>query len=186
MLIVNNSGVAIFDLRKVFDSGKLDGSQVGSIVLPETGAAIFVDPPGKQIVTANDTNKVGLWSEAPDGTWTRADIYEGDNPIIYAEPDATGGLLIVLEAVGDGDVHGFLYSIRAREIWFDLGTDYKHLGATFTDHSEVVVKHGTRSVFPILPLSALVSLADGELSAECRPPSPQDYRQSRCWPASYR
>jgi hypothetical protein len=104
------------------------------------------------------------------------------------EPDAVGDRLILIEQVGGGNVHGFMYSVSARKVWFDLGSDYKWLGAAFTANSEIVVsEHGNwKRVFPILSLSALVALADKEISPECRPPSAREYRQSRCWPASYR
>ena len=61
-------------------------------------------------------------------------------------------------------------------------------GAAFTENSEIVVaEHGEwKRVYPLLPLSQLVALADEQLAAECRPRSPKEYRQSPCWPASSR
>jgi hypothetical protein len=79
-----------------------------------------------------------------------------------------------------------MYSIKARQKWFDLGTDYKWLGAAFTDKHEVAVsKHNTwTDVFPVLPLSRLVEIAKKELTPSCQPARQGDFKSSPCWPSS--
>ena len=140
------------------------------------------------MVVPDSTNRVLQWKQTRAGeAWTSSEIYKGDNEVVYAEPDDVGDRIIVMEHLGLGSVHGFLYSVNARQTWLDLGEEYKRLGATFTKDFEVAVAHFVKwtQFFPLPPLSALVKLADPELSPECRPPRPGDYRKSPCWPASY-
>jgi hypothetical protein len=189
MLHVNNSGVTIYDFDAILKSGSLSGNEIGTIALKDADSAFFVDAAGGAIVATNGTERVFLWKPVgEEKTWTGTELYNGDNPILFAEPDSSGERLILLEGVGEGEVHGFMYSIPARQVWFDLGEDYKWLGAAFTEKSEIVVsKHGTwTDIFPMLPLSTLAALADKELSPECRPAASKEYRESPCWPANYR
>jgi len=189
MLIVQDAGVAVYDFQKVLAAGTLSRSEISAISITRPASAMFVDAAGQEIITTNYTNQVFRWKQdAPGKPWDSTEIYRGDNPILSAEPDATGDRLIILEAIGGGAVHGLFYSLRAREAWFDLGSDYKWLGATFTDKSDIVVSEHWKwaRVFPMLPLSALAALADKELAPECRPPEPKEYRKSHCWPGSYR
>ena len=188
MLIVREATVVVYDFHKVLESGAIAGAEIGTLPI-NAGSAFFVGRDGTQVLTSNSSNRVQLWQqEASTGIWASGEIYKGDSPIIYAEPDATGDRMIMIENRGEGDAHGVLYSVTARAIWYDLGSDYKWLGAAFTDSSEVVVaEHGTwMRVYPLLPLSGFVALADAQLSPECRPPAPKEYRQSPCWPASGR
>ncbi len=189
LLTVKASGVTMYDFQNVLQTGTLAGNEIRTLPTGHASSAFFVDPAGERIITSNYTNHVLLWSEEPQRkTWLSTEIYKGDNLIYYAEPDATAGRLILIEKIGGGEVRGLLYSLGAREVWFDLGSDYKWLGAAFAEKSNVVVsEHFTWArVFPMLPLSAFAALADKQLSPGCRPPSQKDYRQSPCWPASYR
>jgi hypothetical protein len=132
-----------------------------------------------------------LWRHDKDlGNWTPTEIFHGEHPIDYAETNADGTQLLIIEDVsgGNSDMHGSLYSIKPKQKWYDLGGDYKWLGATFISNSEITVsKHSTwTNVFPILSLSALVDLAKKELTEECRPKKEGDYKSSPCWPTSYR
>jgi hypothetical protein len=185
MLTVNEKTVVIYDFRKILERGKLEGAEIGT--LPIATSAFFAGPVGEKIVTADYTNSVRLWSQrGQDNKWASSEIYKGDNPVKFAEPDANGDRIIILEDVGGGAVHGLLYSVGARDIWYDLGSDYKWLGAAFTNNSEVVVAEHWEwnRTYPVLPLSRLVEIAEPQLSSECRAPSPKQYRQSPCWPAS--
>jgi len=57
--------------------------------------------------------------------WRSWEVFHGDNDIGYAEPDETGDRLVIIEHhVGDNET-GILYSVKARQIWYDLGSDYK-------------------------------------------------------------
>jgi hypothetical protein len=187
MLTVSNMGIKIFDFDSILKTSSVKGSETGEINLKNAVSAAFVGATGESVV-ASDWNRVSLWKPATGQlSWKGTAIYTGDNPIRYVEPDATGERVILLEDTGIGEVHGFLYSIPARQAWLDLGTEYKWLGATFTDKSAIAVAHSNHwtDVFPILPLSALAALADKVLSMDCRPLAPKEYRQSKCWPAAY-
>jgi hypothetical protein len=189
MLIVRDAGITLYDFQKVLQTGTISGSEIGAISIARPSSAMFADSAGQQIITTDYTNQVFRWRQDAQGkAWLSTEIYRGDNPILSAEPDAAGDRLILLEGIGGGAVHGVFYSISARKVWLDLGSDYKWLGATFTDKSDIVVSEHWKwaRVFPMLSLSALAALADKELSPECRPPAPKEYRKSRCWPASYR
>jgi hypothetical protein len=118
------------------------------------------------------------------------EIFHGEHQIYYAETNADGTQLLIIEEVsgGNSDMHGSLYSIKSKQKWYDLGSDYKWLGATFINNTEIAVsKHSTwTNVFPILSLNALVDLAKKELPEECRPTKEGDYKSSPCWPTSFR
>ena len=81
---------------------------------------------------------------------------------------------------------GTLYSVKGRQSWYDLGSDYKWLGTAFNTESNVAVSAHSKWIgfFPIMPLSKLETLAETNLSPHCRPPKPGDYRTSSCWPKS--
>jgi hypothetical protein len=108
------------------------------------------------------------------------EIFHGEHPIYYAETNAEGTQLLIIDDVscGNSDMRGSLYSIKAQQKWYDLGSDYKWLGATFINNSEIAVsKHGTwTNVFPVLSLSALVDLAKKGLTDGCRPKKEGDYK----------
>jgi TIR domain len=189
LLVVRDKAVVLYDWQRVLAKGTLDGNALGTLKTPGVYSALFVGADGSRIMTTDGTNRVLLWThDANKDAWQSAEMYRGDNPIIYAEPDATGDRIILIENLGEGDVHGLLYSVGAREIWFDLGTDYKLLGAAFADNANIIVSEheSWKRTFLLLSLSALATLGDKELSPECRPPSPGDYRKSSCWPTSYK
>jgi hypothetical protein len=186
MLVVREKSVAIYDFASLLQRGTIEGTEIGSLPIA-ADSAFFAGASGEKIVIADNSTRVQLWTQrVTDNKWVSTELYKGDNPVIYAEPDANADRIILMESVGNGDVHGLLYSVAARDAWFDLGADYKWLGAAFTDHSEVVVsEHSSwKRAFPVLPLSRLVEIADTQLSPGCRPPSPKQYRQSPCWPGS--
>jgi hypothetical protein len=107
MLRVNNSGVTIYDFDAVLKSGSLSGNEIGTIALKEASSAFFVGAEGEAITAADGIERVFLWKPAPgEKAWVGTEIYKGDNPIIYAEPDSTGKRLIFLETIGQGGVHG--------------------------------------------------------------------------------
>jgi hypothetical protein len=192
MLAVTTGKVEAYEFEKSLKSGTLAWNQVGTIQLSPDAypMSFFVGSTDDQIVASDSTNRVTLWKQSAQTLkWTSTEIYRGDNPVFYVEPDSSGKLLILLEDGGSGDVHGFLYSLDDRRIWFDLGSDYKWLGAAFAaSESEIAVsEHWTWArVYPIFSLSRLTAIAEKKLSPECRPPSPGEYRKSPCWPSTYR
>jgi hypothetical protein len=186
MLIVGPTGVSLYDFNRVLAAGSLKGNEAGKIGGSRMFSAFFV-PRTRAIVTADGSTKVLLWEfDARANGWKSRELYRGENPIFYAEPDADAGNLILEDQVGKGETHGFLYSVKANRQWFDLGRDYKWLGIAFTSRQEVVVsKHWNwTNVFPVLPLSTLVELAKMELSPSCNPRVPGEYRSSSCWPSA--
>jgi hypothetical protein len=184
LLSVNATNVSIYDFERALATQSLEKGKVGKIGIAGPSSAFFVGKSG-DILTSNVTNRVLLWKGNGE-TWTSTELYRGESPIVYAEPDADGERILLLEVIGGGTVHGFMYSIKARQKWFDLGTDYKWLGAAFTDKHEVAVsKHNTwTDVFPVLPLSRLVEIAKKELTPSCQPARQGDFKSSPCWPSS--
>ena len=186
MLVMQPNEVTLYDFDRVVASGSLTGSEIGAMPVSSPRSAFFV-PGAGDVVTSDSDNRVLRWKrEGNEGKWRSTELFRGEKPIIYAEPDTDGDRLLLIEVTGGSGMRGFLYSVRARQEWFDLGSDYKWLGIAFTDKQEVVVsKHDTwTNVFPVLPLSALVELANKELTPACRPVNQGDYKSSPCWPTS--
>lgn len=185
MLITGKTEVVIYDLDKVLAAGALSGHETGRLPI-RAYTAMFAGARSDQIVVADGSNRVNLWTEdAAAGKWSAREIYRGDLEVIYAEPDGDGQRFIIMEAVGSS-ISGLVYSAAAREVWYQLGSDYKWLGAAFLNPTELVVRQNfsLSQAFALLPLSRLAEIADGQLSAECRPPDPKAYQKSPCWPAS--
>jgi hypothetical protein len=188
LLVRNNNGVLFYDLNAIARTGSIGGNLLSEIPSGQCSSVYFVGGNTDRIMTACGTS-VAVWAWNSEGnTWSSDEVYRGNSPINDAEPSNDGKQIIILESVGGGDIHGILYSITAREPWFDLGTDYKFLEAAFSDDSNVAVsEHNVwKRAFVMAPLSALVSLGEQVLSQECRPPAPKDYTRSPCWPSSYR
>lgn len=187
MLVASSSGLVIYDFNRVLASRSLADAKIGSIPISQVLSAFFVGR-SDDVVTADGSDRVLVWKrQAASGQWTSTELFRGKKPITHAEPDVDNKRLILFEESGSSNIHGFLYSLAARQEWYDLGEDYKWLGAAFRNAQEVVVsKHDTwTNVFPILSLSALVDLAKKELSPSCRPTKEGDYKSSVCWPSSY-
>jgi hypothetical protein len=176
------SSLTIYDFDKALAAGALQGAKVGTLPVQSATSAFFAGSSG-DVVTTDLTNKVMRWSDDAR-RWSSREIYHGENAIVYAEPDATGDLIIVLEQLVGDTVVGALYSVKARQTWYDLGSDYKWLGAAFNTESNVAVTAHWKWIgsFPILPLSKLEALAEANLSPHCRPPTASDYHCSPCWP----
>ncbi|MFO1101420.1 MAG: toll/interleukin-1 receptor domain-containing protein [Methylocystis sp.] len=188
LLVSKDDNVKIFDFSKVLATGDLAGTEVASIQIKNVSSAFFADAAGETFSTTDFSNQVLLWRRTKDHAWQSEEVFRADNPIVYAEFDAEQRRLLFEEHVSGAIYQGWLYALPSKQLWFDLGSDYKYLGATFTKSSEIVVaEHGrwTRA-FVMPPLSELTALADALLSADCRPPSPKDFKRSPCWPSSFR
>ena len=98
------------------------------------------------------------WRQDGAGGWTPTELYRGDYPVLYAEPDATADRLLLIETIGGGDTRGFLYSAPAASRWLELGNDYKWFGEAFSEDGGIGAGPGRISRFVDLPpLSALVA-----------------------------
>jgi hypothetical protein len=192
LLVLCPTDIRIYDFDRVLKCGSLTGGEISIIhVSKRLNSGLFVGQSTDSIVTTDFSNRVLLWKHDKDsGNWTSTEIFHGEHPIYYAETNAEGTQLLIIEDIsgGNSNMRGSVYSIKSQQKWYDLGGDYKWLGATFINNSEIAVsKHGAwTNVFPILSLSALVELAKKELTEECRPKEEGDYRSSPCWPTTYR
>jgi Sel1 repeat len=183
-------GVVVYDFDRVSATGVLEGNEIGALPLSSPQSAFFVGRSSAIVTTFGSngvlgSNSVLLWRPNKDHKqWESQEVYRGENDITYAEPDAKGDRLLLIENVGGGEGRGFLYSLSAREEWLNLGKDYRFLNVSFTSDDEIVVsKHSkVTNVFPLLPFNALVELAGKQLSPSCRPATPGDFRSSPCWP----
>jgi hypothetical protein len=88
----------------------------------------------------------------PTSPSAQLDVYGGIRPV-WGPLTLDFGAVYHGRPVGNSDMRGSLYSIKAQQKWYDLGSDYKWLGATFINNSEIAVsKHGTwTKSFPSSP-----------------------------------
>jgi hypothetical protein len=190
MLLEITGKVHIYDVDKVLDSGKLPGAELGEIQGP-VGSVYFVGSSHGIVTTnrGNATNRVLLWTKvAGTQQWLSTALYEGNNPVIHAEPDATGGLLLLTEQ-GATSYSVSLYSTKANETWLHLWSEAgRATPAIFTDQQDIIIDKGSegRQAWAVPSFSDLVELGKKALSPWCRPPQEGEWRSSRCWPTSYK
>lgn len=146
---------------RVLDVAKLragaDLADATIVVLPGQIASAFPLGDGSIVTTANE-GAVNRWREDAEGAWAPTELYRGDFPVIYAEPDATADRLLLIETIGGGDTRGFLYSVAAGARWLELGSDYKWFGEAFAEDGGIGAGPGRITRFVDLPpLSALVA-----------------------------
>jgi hypothetical protein len=184
LLISAADRVTIYDFDRVLASRKLAGAELGQIP-GEMTSAFFIGS-SSSVATTDRSNRVLLWKNAGSGkAWTSSELFRGNNSVVYAEPDSTGTMLLLLELI-EQTVIGSLYSVTAKQTWFDLGSEYKWLSATFSGRQEIIVsKAGSRVAWAIPSLSELVDAAKKQLLPSCQPVRAGDYRSLPCWPASY-
>jgi hypothetical protein len=189
MLAMQPHEVTLYDFDRVVASRSLTKGKIGAIEvsnLDPMASAFFVPGTG-DVVTTDGSNRVLRWKrEESEGKYrwnSSRQLYQGNRQIIYAEPDATGDRLLLIEGTDTNVVRGFLYSVRARQEWFDFG---RGIRIAFNDKQEVVVSErgAWTKVFPVLQLSELVELANNKLTPACRPVNQGDYKSSPCWPTS--
>jgi hypothetical protein len=147
-----------------------------SPAIPIKAPTAFFVGSTSDVITTDNTNKVMRWSFNA-GQWSSREIYHGENVVFYAEPDASGDRLIILEQITlDNLGAGAVYSVKARQTWFELGSGNFFM-ATFNTDTNVGlfspsgdVRGGwTRVSFPIIPLSKLEALCGGEPFAALPP-----------------
>jgi len=179
-ILVHADGIALYDLPMLLAGAGPDEARRPAP--PGSFSSVFPLADGG-LLTTNWTEQVRRWSLMDDGGWASALVYSSESRLFYAEPNADGSQLILLEYVGDGDTHGLLYSVTARSKWLDLGTDYKWLGAAFGKEGEILT---TRHFMPTqvwrLPERAeLAREAAAYLPDHCAT-GDDAYRASPCWP----
>jgi hypothetical protein len=160
------SKATIIDFERLRAGASLDEATLD--VLPVSASSAFpVDDGG--IVTSSSEGAVRLWRKDEAGAWQSTELYRGDYPVFYAEPDDTGGRLLIIESTGGGDARGFLYSIAAAGRWLELGSDYKWFGEAFSeDGGSVSGARGAQRFVDLPPLGTLVA----ETEARRPPPEP--------------
>jgi hypothetical protein len=127
-------------------------------VLPGSIATAFPVGDGSRILTSTYDGGVNLIERDGSGSWQTTEIYRGDYPVFYAEPDARLERLLIIEGTGGGDARGFLYSVPAGERWLELGSDYKWFGEAFAEDGGIASGAGGINRFVDLPpLSTLVA-----------------------------
>jgi len=133
-------------------------------VLPANLTSVFPVGSGTGLLTSANDGAVTLVEKDGSGAWTATEIYRGDYPVFYAEPDATADRLLLIETIGGGDTHGFLYSVPARQRWLELGSDYKWFGELFSADGGIAAgARGIQRYVDLPPLSALVAETKGRL-----------------------
>jgi hypothetical protein len=142
-------------------------------VLPGGIATAFPVGDGSAILTSAYDGAVNLIERDGSGAWRPTELYRGDYPVFYAEPDAEAERLLIIESTGGGDARGFLYSTLAGERWLELGSDYKWFGETFAEDGGIASgPHGIQRFLNLPPLSALVAETQARLDAGTAADSP--------------
>jgi hypothetical protein len=146
----------VFDVQRLLDGGSLEEATLA--VLPGTLTSAFPIGDGSAIVTSANEGVVNVWREDDTGAWQRSELYRGDYPVFYAEPDGDAGRLLIIESTGGGDTRGFLYSVEAGQRWLELGTDYKWFGEAFAEDGGIASgARGVQRYIDLPPLGALVA-----------------------------
>ncbi|MBN9023012.1 MAG: hypothetical protein J0H08_13140 [Rhizobiales bacterium] len=153
----------LIDFERLRAGASLEEATVG--VLPQGTVSAFPIGDGNTVLVSGGDGAVRLIEPDGKGGWSEREIYRGDYPVIYAEPDAEARRLLIIESTGSGDTRGFLYSVDAGERWLELGTDYKWFGEAFAADGGIASGAGRIVRFVDLPpLSALVAETRGRLA----------------------
>ncbi|MCB1500359.1 MAG: toll/interleukin-1 receptor domain-containing protein [Bauldia sp.] len=140
-----------------FDEATID-------VIPGRISSAFPVGDGSAVLVSSNEGAVLLLEKDAKGGWQSTELYRGDYPVFYAEPDATAKRLLVIESTGGGDARGFLYSVPAAERWLELGSDYKWFGEAFADDGGIASgARGIQRFVDLPPLSALVAETAGRV-----------------------
>ena len=145
----------LIDFERLRAGASLDEATLAT--LPEGTASAFPVGGDAVLVAGGDGAVRRIEWNGEDG-WQETELYRGDYPVIYAEPDAEARRLLIIESTGSGDTRGFLYSVEAGERWLELGTDYKWFGEAFAEDGGIASgAGGIRRFVDLPPLSALVA-----------------------------
>jgi hypothetical protein len=178
----SGNGVRVFRLDQLSEPDKIAGGPLVELPTPGIKDAFYI-PASDRLVLRSEGGRVSTATRSA-GRWILADAYRSGDPLIGIEPDATGKRIIVTEGPGGGMLKASLYSLTARRVWMELGSEYKWLGPTFAPNGEITVsKRSGRFVHPVAGLAELRKLAEEGLSVECQPREKDKYQTSPCWPA---
>lgn len=146
----------LLDFERLRAGASLEEATLG--VLPQGTVSAFPIGDGNTVLVSGGDGAVRLIEPDGNGGWHEREIYRGDYPVIYAEPDADARRLLIIESTGSGDTRGFLYSVDAGERWLELGSDYKWFGVAFAADGGIASGAGRIVRFVDLPpLSDLVA-----------------------------
>jgi len=182
LLLGNGKKVETFDVRKVFETRRLEGAKVDELPDANIGSAFFIGA-DNDIVTTDGGLTVSRWRKDASGHWNKNLIYEGSLEVRYAEPDRTGGRLLIIEQVDQTVPGSFLYSLQAGQRWVELGSNYRWYGASLVGDGDAAVWTIDRQFTVQLPtFQALLAEAAAGLAPRCRPIVVGEPRSSPCWP----
>ena len=152
----------LIDFERLRGGSSLEEATLAT--LPASTVSAFPISDDTVLVAGGDGSVRRITWGGEDG-WQETELYRGDFPVIYAEPDADARRLLIIENTGSGETRGFLYSVEAGERWLELGTDYKWFGEAFAEDGGIASGPGTIYRFVDLPpLSALVAETKARLS----------------------
>jgi hypothetical protein len=169
IVTANDWQLSLYTLAEVISNGELMAGLIATLAVERRlTSAMFLGQELDSILVTDYSNRVTAWKyDNAARTWSNREIFRGDYPITYAETDSGGKQLLIIESVssGDAEIRGSVYSLQTGEKWYDLGSDYKWLGATFLNEVDIGVSKHWRwtNVFPILPYSSLLALAKNEI-----------------------
>ncbi len=151
-----DSAGRVLDFERLRAGASLDEATLG--ILPANTASAFPVGDGTKVVVTGGDGAVQLLEADDAGGWRSTELYRGDYPVFYAEPDGDAGRLLIIESTGAGDTRGFLYSVEAGQRWLELGTDYKWFGEAFSEDGGIASgAGGVQRYIDLPPLSALVA-----------------------------
>jgi len=179
--------VDVYDFVALLKDGDREKALLGTIREDNLARAVFFIGKTDEVMTAHWNNRVLRWRHAPSG-YESEQVYLGDSPIFYAEPDVDGSRILIAENYGQGMVGAYLYSVRARRKWLDLVDNYKWIGMAFATNGDIVYgasnwPEKNSTVYHFSRLQDLARVAQIVLADDCRVADGESLGKSLCWPA---
>lgn len=144
---------------------------------------VFAGNTGDLLFASSDASISRLSYNRSTESWESTLVYQGELAVGAFESDIEGRTLLVEEYQPGAYVHGFLYAIDSRQIWLDLGREYKWYRAVFAADGRIIRSDADSTIALRLPsIGALIDEALQALPDICRPAKEQQYRTSPCWP----
>lgn len=186
LLIKTRGRVDIYDFKAVLRNGSVTGAKTGSLVESNLSTSAFFVGDTDEVITAHWNNRVLRWRRTADG-YVSEEIYAGDYPISYVEPNGNGKRLLMVESYGRGAVAGILYSVNAQRKWMTIVSNYKWIGLAFTSDEAIVFgdsnwEDKNSNYMRIKNLSEFTIEAKRLISKACVASPIDDYTKSPCWP----
>lgn len=183
MLLTSDEERALYDFARIRAGAELADALIAP--LPSgISMPVFAGNTGDLLFASSDTSISRLSFNRLTESWETTLIYQGELPLGVFESDIDGSALLVEEYEPGAYVHGFLYSIDSRQVWVDLGREYKWYNAMFAADGRIIRSPGDgRAVALRLPsIDALMDEARQALPEICWPAEEGQYRTSPCWP----